>query len=220
MSYTVKDWFNNSYGFVITYVLSCLYFSINHVNNRNIVLNVILGFITMIVTPFMGYLTHILFHKYDFQKRFYDPYYKDMDAFTKVFFYYNVKLLDFHNKIHHSKKGITLLNEFIESILNILSQSWLLFVNMYSNNYLNNKIIIFWSLIYVTVHLINYNINNKLRIHRQHHQNQKKNYEPYIFDIIFNTAYKGVLIESYNHIAINVLVLFVIIEVYSEYVKK
>ena len=88
----------------------------------------------------------------------------------------------------------------------------------------NNIIIIFWGLIYATVHIINYNIIES-KEHISHHNrdlsknkaynkenNKVYNYGIDILDILFDTKYENDnSVENINHYAYNCIILLVII---------
>ena len=71
--------------------------------------------------------------------------------------------------------------------------------------------ILFWSLIYVTVHNINYNYVNR-QLHINHHINEKTNYcMIFQLDNMFNTSYDPTMIENNNYYIINIVVITLII---------
>ena len=63
---------------------------------------------------------------------------------------------------------------------------------------------------YATIHNINYNIIHPLT-HQQHHWNDKTNYGIDIWDIIIGSKYDWNEVETYNHTAINLIVITAVI---------
>jgi len=127
---------------------------------------------------------------------------------------YNIHIY-FHHNIESNKNIINkYINLFIELITNIM-----FFVIFYlSQKFLNidfvpNIIIIYYAIIYISVHIINYSVFHLANSHVIHHQTTggKKtyNYGPDFADHLFNTNYDNSF-ENYNHIIPNTIISFFI----------
>jgi hypothetical protein len=179
--------------------------------------------ISFYLAAVLGYFIHIISHCVDFEKL-----YKESDNCITNFLKQDVNLnpgilfitrqLDFHSKIHHdSSVNKQPLNIFIECFQNILSQGCLMTISSinilgFTFNY-DKTAILFWSLIYITVHNINYNYVNR-QLHMNHHINEKTNYSMiFQLDNMFNTNYDETMIENNNYYIINIIVItFIIIK--------
>jgi hypothetical protein len=174
-------------------------------------------FITMLLTPLVGYVGHVLSHQFNFCKMAYEKHHLDMDPLTRTITYLVVYSLDFHRKIHHNtcvnKKYINLV---IEALQNIVTQGFaLMWLNkLFLKNFLVNEVILLYAFIYTTLHLINYNLY-KSKAHENHHTNPKINYGPYFFDILFNTADEEGKQEDWNILSINIIIITLIICLYK-----
>ena len=89
---------------------------------------------------------------------------------------------------------------FIQKLLNI--------------DFVPNIIIVYYALIYVSVHIINYSVFHLAKSHVIHHETtteEKKtcNYGPDFADHLFGTNYDDNF-ENYNHIIPNILMAFLI----------
>lgn len=69
-------------------------------------------------------------------------------------------------------------------------------------NLANNKAIVFWALLYPTVHNINY-LYLKPLAHMEHHVDPHTNYGMDMWDLIFGTKHDWSKLEVHNHAAIN-----------------
>lgn len=118
---------------------------------------------------------------------------------------YGMDGYEFHDKIHHdttiNKQPINILLEFS---FNFWFQAGIALALKYFLNMLDNSTIIIWGLLYATVHNINY-VLYPSSIHINHHVDKFTNYGIDIWDIIFDTKFKGDKIEDINHYSINLI---------------
>jgi hypothetical protein len=101
---------------------------------------------------------------------------------------------------------LEIILEFIWIISFIISK--ITIKNFFNINFtfLNSYLVIFFYLIYTTVHNINYTIFHVNNVHEYHHKDQKKNIGPDICDLIFNTKHDCVNnIENTQHYIPNII---------------
>jgi hypothetical protein len=94
-----------------------------------------------------------------------------------------------HNAIHHNKSIILprWLELSIESISNLFSILIIIIVQYILNIHIfSSSIVLFVGLSYTFVHILHYSLYGD-KIHKEHHENVFCNYEPRIYDILFNT---------------------------------
>lgn len=139
--------------------------------------------------------------------------------------YYDIYPLNAIHLYHHDHDNIfsyilEIILEFIWIISFIIGK---LSIKTFFNiqfNFLNSYLIIFFYLIYTTVHNINYSIFHVNNIHEYHHKDQKKNMGPDICDIIFNTKYDNENnIENMNHYIPNILFSLLIV-LFLQYINN
>jgi hypothetical protein len=125
--------------------------------------------------------------------------------------YYDIYPLNAVHLYHHDHDDIfsyilEIILEFIWIISFIIGK---LSIKTFFNiqfNFLNSYLIIFFYIIYTTVHNINYTIFHVNNVHEYHHKDQKTNMGPDICDIIFNTKHDNENnIENMNHYIPNIL---------------
>lgn len=139
--------------------------------------------------------------------------------------YYNIYPLNAVHLYHHDHDDtfsyiLEIILEFIWIISFIIGK---LSIKTFFNiqfNFLNSYLIIFFYLIYTTVHNINYSIFHVNNIHEYHHKDQKTNMGPDICDIIFNTKYDNENnIENMNHYIPNILFSLLIV-LFLQYINN
>jgi hypothetical protein len=117
---------------------------------------------------------------------------------------------DLHD-IHHGPHSQEFWNVIIETIVNFVLGGFyliplnILIVRFFGKSFkiFNYYIILLWSLIYVTTHLINYHYL-KFKTHENHHKlNGTTNYGPEIIDILFKTKPNVDVIEDDGSLCIN-----------------
>lgn len=208
-----------------TIILSLLY---PCVENGNMIENITVGGISFILSMVSGYWIHVASHKYDT-----DYIYNNITSIWTFFFQKPVppKLqkmfpffaysINFHDYIHHNSEiNKDWKHVFVECVSNLFTQGIaiillykILGIQLNINGSiisLNYPIIFAWSLLYATIHNINYNIIMP-HCHIQHHINKYTNYGIDFMDILFNTKYDQTP-EAMNHASINIfaILLFII----------
>lgn len=219
------------------YLLSCciviqiIGFSILYPSNKNIGLigNILFGFITFIISILIGYYTHVLSHLFD-----YEEIYKNIFNSSNIIGYSLRKLpksiqwilnkfvylLDFHDKIHHDTKiNKEWKNFLIELLMNVYTEGVYMIMllkyfdfGIHINGYVfkfNYTILFAWSILYATIHNINYNIITPT-CHIQHHLNESTNYGIDFMDIVLGSKYDDNP-EEMNHASLNVIIIMLII---------
>ena len=205
--------FKTNYIFYIT-LLVCL-FIISHYSNTSF----IIAIITFIYVSMRGYFMHYISHIINYLN-----FYSSLDNYitrNKILnpiLKFICKAIDFHDVVHHdSSINKKIPNMIYEFIMNFLTQGGLLVILIYLLKKVNYSIIILWSLIYSTIHIINYEFV-KPPTHMFHHLNKNTNYGLDVWDILFNTKYKSNnwQVENINHGAINIIILTGIIVYFTK----
>lgn len=166
---------------------------------------------TLVLVSFLGYFVHLMSHCIEMTKiykktkiPFKGNKYFDMFANEVCNFF------DFHRIIHHdSDVNKSIKNILLESINNAVFQGLGLLGVSYLLSKINYYIVIFWVILYVTVHNINLNIW-KSWTHRDHHKNPLTNisFGFDLYDIIFETGYET---EYRPDIAINIILITILL---------
>lgn len=219
--YNLINSFVNNFLFWLTYLMLAIYCGTHYDNSRNpIFIKIVISFLSGFFAMIFGYWIHVYSHHVDhsnFLKRVMPAYIFEQKAFK-----YCVYHLDFHSKVHHSKEGKTFKNLFIEGIQNICSQGILPIVIILSVNHLFNitipanlLMILLWGILYVSMHLINYNVFDS-DTHEEHHINPKSNYGIDTFDIMFHSKSHPIDIENFNNFAINNIIIFICIKLLTD----
>lgn len=169
-------------------------------------------FLTMIFISTLGYFTHVLAHKFNFQEI-----YKNQDCYLNKNSYIDTivlwlcKAADFHDEIHHDSSINKRWDNIIyECILNFLTQGGLFLLFIILLKKCSYSVVLLWALLYMTIHNINYNIVFPTT-HRDHHYKKTTNYGIDFYDIFFNSKFDIRDIENQNHGAINLVILTAII---------
>jgi len=166
---------------------------------------------TLILVSFLGYITHFISHCVEWTKL-----YKKIKLPLKGNKYFDIladevcKFFDFHRNIHHDTEvNKSIKNILLESINNAVFQGLGLLAVSFLLSKINYYIVIFWVILYVTVHNINLNIW-KSWTHRDHHKNPLTNisFGFDLYDIIFETGYET---EYRPDIAINIVLITILL---------
>lgn len=199
--------------------------------------NVIFGIITFIISIVVGYYVHVFSHILDYEEIYLYIFnssnivgtlFRKMPKPMKWIFDKIVYLLDFHNKIHHNTNiNKQWKNVLIELLMNIYTEGVALIILFKILNFgiqirdyilkLNYPILFAWSILYATIHNINYNIITPI-CHIQHHLNEKTNYGIDFMDILFGSKYDDVP-EEMNHASLNVILILLFIIFIKDYWK-
>ncbi len=138
---------------------------------------------------------------------------------SHLYFPFNFKY--FHQLHHNEKHNKKVWAEIIEWLVNIIQIGGLILIpiNYFIEKYfkiqfLSNYLIIYYTLVYTSTHMINYHIMS-IDTHIKHHLNTKTNFGPDYVDILFGTKYNGSTFEEMNETIINslysgIIVLFLI----------
>ena len=120
--------------------------------------------------------------------------------------------MDFHRAVHHDEReSRKLSNTLIEMYQNLLSQGLgQIALNVWWwGGALNNWIMAMWAALYTSAHLINFRVH-PARVHELHHQHPSTNFEPYLYDLLFDTYSGPETISTndhYNYGVANILVI-------------
>lgn len=92
-----------------------------------------------------------------------------------------------HMRHHESNHFNKLTDDISETFLNffVISCGGLLLLLPLSNSHY--KLLLYFSLLYTSIHMINYSLLKSNETHIDHHQNPKVNYGPDFHDYLFNT---------------------------------
>ena len=155
--------------------------------------SLIFGFLTFIITTYIGYYSHYLSHNKCFKRCIKNV---KLPKFVK-------NTILYHDSIHHDENKKELKYDIYEFLNNILTQGGLLFLIKILSRYLNGWIILLYAFCYATIHIINFKFI-KPKTHSLHHDNSNCNYGYELYDILFNT--KEGEIENTNHYLINFII--------------
>ena len=170
--------------------------------------NYIFYIITALVISWGGYITHYISH----HKYTYKLYKKNKSKNKYINFIFKCGL--FHHKIHHNSKiNKQFQNIVIEIILNIISQGGIMFVIVNLLKCMDTQLLIWWALLYATIHNINYNFISS-ETHKNHHINCNTNYGMELWDILFNSMYDNNF-ENINHYSFNTIILTLLMIYYN-----
>jgi hypothetical protein len=139
--------------------------------------------------------------------------------FVHIFFHNLPDIFNIHINCHHdveSNKNIInrYINLFIEVATNVMFFVIFYFIQMALNiDFVPNIIIVYYAIIYISVHIVNYSLLHLAKSHVIHHQTtgEKKtcNYGPDYADHVFGTNYDDTF-ENYDHIIPNAIISFFI----------
>lgn len=122
--------------------------------------------------------------------------------------------LNVHTLFHHSKLAETsyAFNFTVETVVNIMFFVVFYWIkNFFRLNFIENSLIVYFCIVYTSVHMINYSVFHAGFNHAKHHgaNDNVCNYGPDIMDHIFQTNCDNKL-ENMRHIIINVLIAYFI----------
>lgn len=163
---------------------------------RNTTISPVVTIVSIFFLFFYSYFIHMIIHKIPKE--------------------YNPHIL-FH---HGDNKNDYWFNWIIETIINVMFFLTLYLINVFLNLRIPNILILYYGMIYVSVHVINYSIFHFGDNHANHHSDpiQKCNFGPDTFDHFFNTNCNSNY-ENFIHMLTNILCAFLIIE-YIKYKKR
>ena len=199
--------------------------------------NIVCGIITFIISVVSGYYVHVYSHMFDYENKYCNLFnssniaghvLRSLPKPIKWIIEKYVYLLNFHNKIHHNTNiNKQWHNIIIETMLNILTEGVFLITLFKLLNFgikirghiftFNYPILFAWSILYATIHNINYNIITPI-CHIQHHLNEKNNYGIDFMDILFGSKYDDVP-EEINHASLNVILILLFIIFIKDFCK-
>ena len=162
---------------------------------------------TVIVTSFLAFYIN-----YGYNCLFFQPWYETIDTML-------TRWSVLYSLIHQPAKTVnTPLNPLHWSTLggSALKAGGVLLLLKYILNLTDTKTILFWALMYPSVHNINYYFL-KPRAHMEHHVYPHSNYGIDIWDLVFGTKHNWTDIEVHNHAAINSVVITALILSVSKY---
>jgi len=199
--------------------------------------NVIFGIITFVISIVTGYYVHVFSHILDYEEVYlyicnssniFGRILRKMPKPIKWIFDKFVYLLDFHDKVHHNTNvNKQWQNVLIELFMNIYTEGVALIILFKILNFgiqirghilkFNYPILFAWSILYSTIHNVNYNIITPI-CHIQHHLNEKTNYGIDFMDILVGSKYDDVP-EEMNHASLNVILILLFIIFIKDYWK-
>ena len=162
--------------------------------------------LSAILISLYGYFTHMASHYISFTKIYNanDNYITRNKVLNFLCTQVN-RFADFHDTTHHdtriNKRPANVIYEFIN---NFVFQGGIIVAFAYISRVVCIPSLLLWSLLYATVHNINYIIMPP-KTHQNHHADKNTSYGLDIWDVIFNTKYDPDEIEVYNHMAINMI---------------
>jgi len=203
-----------------------------------------MAFVSFFLAMIVGWTVHYASHNTDFTAMYLNLYYNKkipyfrpfIDSFQFDFFNLHHFILnfilytvDFHDQIHHdssiNKKWYLIIIEFLQNVFMeggiivlfsfLLNFSFSILGNTY---FFNHAVIWMWAFLYATVHNINYLIIHP-ECHVEHHLNEQTNFGIDTLDILFNTKYDVSNVEIFNHAAINIVIITLILTFLIKYKK-
>jgi len=189
-----KGWLNNlisclklNFVFYLVFFVLGLYLSL-------ISKDLYRGIFTLLFCTLFSYFSHRLSHR----------------IFPLNYKYFHI----LHHNIKYNKKWWA---ELIECIVNLIQIGGIILIPIniliekYTNIKLfNNYLILYFSLVYTSTHMINYHILD-VNTHRVHHEDTNTNYGPDYVDILFNTKSENSTLEDMNTTIINALVSAIVV---------
>jgi len=220
----LKKSFSYNFIFWITAFLSIIYLSKIHPNN-----SIKIGFFSFLLAMIIGWKVHYISHNIDYTAlylKLYNQKHSYFRSFIDYFHLHHVMLnlflftLDFHDHIHHdssvNKKWHFILNEFIQNVF--MEGGIIVLFSFYFkiSSSFNHFVIWMWAFLYATVHNINYLIIRP-DCHIEHHLNEQTNFGIDTLDILFNSKYDVSNVEIFNHAAINIVIITLILTFLIKY---
>jgi hypothetical protein len=148
--------------------------------------------------------------------------------FIHMLFHLLPSVINVHMIFHHIKTDNVVkkyINLFIETFVNIgFFIIFYLLQKLLHFEYVPTILILFYGLLYTSVHIINYSIFHTSEKHVTHHitsdkPSSAKNYGPDFIDHVFGTN-SDEEFKNYNHILPNILISFIITYHIYEYSNK
>lgn len=211
--------------FWVTLIAAIIFLTLIQRHTHPIGPHLLITTISIVVAAVVGWYVHLYSHVIDFAATFkhiqtQSPVLRAAVTHVPLFGFIIRGIcnqLDFHHKIHHdtniNRQPGNLIIEFAQNILTqglilaiIFSQIGIAFnVRNYPGTHFrfNYAAITMYSLLYATVHIINYNLSPST-CHEQHHQNYMTNFGIDFIDILFNTKFDMTCVENVNHYATNI----------------
>ena len=203
--------------FWFTFIIGVFILSFKYGTQKTLKSNIIMGFFSVFLAMFVGYFIHMLSHHISFVELYNDslnqskyiP--KSVHKINKSFLKYT---FDFHDLIHHdSSINKSHTNILIEGIQNLIFEGGLIIlfylyfkIKLVLNNEtysINPYVVLFWMILYTSVHLINYRLVHP-NSHIAHHMDYYKNLSlTDLFDLIFGSKYDENEIQDLDHFTIN-----------------
>lgn len=154
--------------------------------------NVFKGFATYILLTFLVYFSHIINHLF-------------VNVFTSL------------HQYHHINDNF--FSHFIQVVIELALFPVLFYIIYYifGTIFIDGWIIFFATLVYSTVHNINYGLFHVNNVHSLHHNNVFTNMGPDVCDVIFGTKNKqNSTVENTNHYIPNIIII-TILTLYLKY---
>ena len=185
------------------------------------------AFLSFMLTMYLGYDVHRKTHNRCMKKLYLNSdipfivYIRDNLPGLTPYIEWFFSVCDFHIDTHHDTNvNKQPYNIFMEVYQNLLAEGGLAAILIYIFNPTftiagyhfipNITVVIFWSLLYTTVHNINYSIL-ECSEHINHHYFPNTNFGIDLLDIIFETKYEKDSVEVLNHIIPNIIVITALI---------
>jgi hypothetical protein len=149
--------------------------------------NYVNGILTFFILFFFSYYVHLDCHKYE-------------HLFTKP------------HKYHHDHDNF--FSHFIQYVIELgsIPSFFLIIYSICGTIFLDKWVILFVSLLYSTVHNINYSYFKVNNVHKLHHENEMTNIGPDLCDIMFGTKHPdNEEVEDTNHYIPNVILITLMI---------
>jgi hypothetical protein len=124
--------------------------------------------------------------------------------------YYIPIFTDVHDSHHNKDTKDKAINIILEVCIELFSIGG--FLLLFKNPYLTKSVIMYYPLLYTTIHFINYRYDNTY--HKEHHKNNSVNYGPSMIDHLLSTNYDDSY-EDMNLCIINCIIIFVVIYAYA-----
>ena len=120
---------------------------------------------------------------------------------------YDLNIINVIHHYHHSTHN--LFSEFIEIILeiNFINNFFIFhYFNFFEYLFINQWIIVLFTIMYITIHKINYSELRVNSVHRLHHGDILYNHGPDICDILFGTKHPSeITVENTDHYIPNII---------------
>lgn len=153
------------------------------------------GFFTFIIISFFSYAVHLASH-----------YFRNIFTILHHYHHENNNWFAYYSQI---LLEVTLPIVFLPLYLK------------YDNVYLDPWILLFFVLVYSSIHNINYAVFRVNDVHALHHKEIKTNIGPDIFDVIFNTKNKNNnTVENTNHYIPNIIITTILVFIIKTFAEK